>query len=298
MKKVNFNALKSIEPPNEWVEKALAAQHKKKPLPLRPYILGTAASAVIVLIAAVTLLHSGGGAPFSPKNTLPVLTAVSGTTAPPGNGEAYADAAATLPKATEAPPKPDATAAEQQAEYETAAPATAAQTDPPQPAVTKTHETQPSVTQPASISEEPTEAFEPWQPLETMPPEPPEPGIGDPDLPATYPPQPLWYGKIEIEILSTSRFFNSSSVYIHLHDLQTEEEPVPVYSESGRMTFSYAGSQKKTVEFHSGGLIRQYDQYHAMIYDQRGQAEDIYFCVRPDRVDRVTPPETITFQLE
>lgn len=293
MKKVNFNALKRIETPDGWLEKALAAQHKKKPLLLRPYILGAAASVVIVLTAAVTLLHSGGGTPLSPKSTLPVHTAVSGTTAPTSNGEPCADTAASLPKVTEAPLKSDAAEAEKPAAYTTTAPASAAPTDLPQP-----DETHLAVTQFISESEEPTEAFEPWQPLETIPPEPLEPGVGEPELPATYPPQPPWYGKIKIEILSTSRFFNSSSVYIHFHNWQTEEEPVPVYSESGRMTVSYADSQKKTVVFPSDGLIRQYDQYHAMIYDRQGQVEDLFFCVRPNRVDRITPPETITFQLE
>ena len=36
MKKVNFNSLENFEVPEEWIEKAINAKPKKKPLLLRP----------------------------------------------------------------------------------------------------------------------------------------------------------------------------------------------------------------------------------------------------------------------
>ena len=53
MKKVNFNRLENFEVPEEWIEKALNAKPKKKPL-FRPYVLGAAAS--LVLVTALSLL--------------------------------------------------------------------------------------------------------------------------------------------------------------------------------------------------------------------------------------------------
>ena len=54
MKKVNFHQIENFEIPEEWMEKALNAEPEKKPVLLRPRVLATAAS--IVLIAAVALL--------------------------------------------------------------------------------------------------------------------------------------------------------------------------------------------------------------------------------------------------
>ena len=53
MKKVNFNSLENFEVPEEWIEKALNAKPKKKIL-FRPYVLGAAAS--LVLVTALSLL--------------------------------------------------------------------------------------------------------------------------------------------------------------------------------------------------------------------------------------------------
>ena len=68
MKKLNFNSLKNISVPESWIETALNAKPKKKPFFFRPYVIGTAASLVIVAMAVVTLrFHSENAAPFSPK---------------------------------------------------------------------------------------------------------------------------------------------------------------------------------------------------------------------------------------
>lgn len=74
MKKVNFNSLENFEVPEEWIEKAINAKPKKRPLLLRPYIIGTAASIVLVTAASLLLFNS-----LNPSNVTPV--AVS-TTAP------------------------------------------------------------------------------------------------------------------------------------------------------------------------------------------------------------------------
>lgn len=71
MRKVNFNALKNVSAPEDWVEKALHAKPKKRPIFLRPYFIGTAASVVVVSAVVLTLLiRSGGNTPLSPKTDL------------------------------------------------------------------------------------------------------------------------------------------------------------------------------------------------------------------------------------
>ena len=75
MKKVNFNSLENFEVPEEWIEKAINAKPKKKPLLLRPYVWGTAASIVLVGAASLFILK-----PFKSGDSLP---AAAGTTAAP-----------------------------------------------------------------------------------------------------------------------------------------------------------------------------------------------------------------------
>ncbi len=75
MKKVNFNSLENFEVPEEWIEKAINAKPKKKPLLLRPYVWGTAASIVLVAAASLFILK-----PFKSGDSLP---AAAGTTAAP-----------------------------------------------------------------------------------------------------------------------------------------------------------------------------------------------------------------------
>ena len=75
MKKVNFNSLENFEVPEEWIEKAINAKPKKKPLLLRPYVWGTAASIVLVGAASLFILK-----PFKNGDSLP---AAAGTTAAP-----------------------------------------------------------------------------------------------------------------------------------------------------------------------------------------------------------------------
>ena len=72
MKKVNFNSLENFEVPEEWIEKAINAKPKKKPLLLRPYVWGTAASIVLVGAASLFILKpfkSGDSLPAAPTET-------------------------------------------------------------------------------------------------------------------------------------------------------------------------------------------------------------------------------------
>lgn len=126
MKKVNFNKLENFEVPEEWIEKALNAKPKKKPLLLRPYVLGTAASFVLATAASLLLFGS-----FKPSNVTPV--AVS-TTAPT---EA---ATATFPSTA---------AAEKPTELQTEA-ATESRTE------SETVQTEPEETEPATEPQSPT----------------------------------------------------------------------------------------------------------------------------------------------
>ena len=61
----DFSQLKSVKTPENWIETAINILQKKKPLPfiLRPYVIGTAASLVIVAAAVLTILLSSGGKP-------------------------------------------------------------------------------------------------------------------------------------------------------------------------------------------------------------------------------------------
>ena len=53
MKPLNFDALTNFEVPEEWIEKALSAKPKKKPIILRPYVIGSAAAIVLAVGIAV-----------------------------------------------------------------------------------------------------------------------------------------------------------------------------------------------------------------------------------------------------
>lgn len=66
MKKVNFNSLESFEVPEEWIEKAINAKPKKKPLLLCPYVCGTAASVVLVTVTSLLLFNSLKPSSFTP----------------------------------------------------------------------------------------------------------------------------------------------------------------------------------------------------------------------------------------
>lgn len=195
MKKVNFNSLENFEVPEEWIEKALNAKPKKKPLLLRPYVLGTAAS--VVLVAAVSLLMLK---PFGGSNVTPI--AVS-TTAP-----SEATQPSTAPtKATEE--------------------ATAPQTEPS----TGKREV-PSTVQTEPITQPPTEA--PTEP-ETVPPtddpskfriksdweldlclERSDGAMVSPDSSLLLSESELFKGDITVEISSDSRFYDHRTFCMEL----------------------------------------------------------------------------------
>ena len=100
MKKVNFNSLENFEVPEEWIEKAINAKPKKKPLLLRPYVWGTAASIVLVAAASLFILK-----PFKSGDSLP---AAAGTTAAPTE-TAKADDTPASTAGTEPAAKPETT---------------------------------------------------------------------------------------------------------------------------------------------------------------------------------------------
>ena len=100
MKKVNFNSLENFEVPEEWIEKAVNAKPKKKPLLLRPYVWGTAASIVLVGAASLFILK-----PFKSGDSLP---AAAGTTAAPTE-TAKADDTPASTAGTEPAAKPETT---------------------------------------------------------------------------------------------------------------------------------------------------------------------------------------------
>ena len=74
MKKVNFNSLENFEVPKEWIEKALNAKPKKKIL-FRPYVLGTAASLVLVTVLSLLFFK-----PFKQISEPPVAVSTTAAT--------------------------------------------------------------------------------------------------------------------------------------------------------------------------------------------------------------------------
>ena len=72
MKKVNFNAAMNFEVTESWIEKALNAKPKKKPLYLRPYVIGSAAGVVLAVAVTVFAVIFTSQAPISPQSPVPV----------------------------------------------------------------------------------------------------------------------------------------------------------------------------------------------------------------------------------
>ena len=76
MNEFDFSQLNSVKTPEKWIDAALNIPQKKYTPPLlklRPYIIGTAASVVIVAAVVLTLLfNSGGESPLAPKSVFPV----------------------------------------------------------------------------------------------------------------------------------------------------------------------------------------------------------------------------------
>ena len=73
MKKVNFNAAMNFEVTESWIEKALNAKPKKKPLYLRPYVIGSAAGVVLAVAVTVFAVILTSKAPISPQSPVPVM---------------------------------------------------------------------------------------------------------------------------------------------------------------------------------------------------------------------------------
>lgn len=72
MKKVYFNAAKSFEVPESWIENAVNAKPKKKPLLLRPYLIGTAASVVLAVAVTIFAVVATNRNVTKPKPPIPV----------------------------------------------------------------------------------------------------------------------------------------------------------------------------------------------------------------------------------
>lgn len=287
---MNFNALRHIDAPQDWVEKALAAQPSQKPFFLRWQFIGAAAVLVITAAAVCTLLlHAGSSTPLSPDAALRTSPVVTVSTAPPNStGASVAVSAAAATENTAAAENTAATAAQ-------GTTAAVSPTAPPKTAAQPTQAPPKTAASAAPPDTEPAATLEPWQPFSTEPPEPLEPGVGEPDdPPLTYPPQPVWDGSIEIQIAASSRFFDSSAVYIHLHNWEEEKPVWPIRSPQEQLHFSVVGADKKIAVYPGNGLIRQFDHYHMMVYDRRGQVQDFYFCIRP----RANVPDTLEYILE
>lgn len=72
MKKVNFNAMQSFEVPESWIENAVNAKPQKKPIYLRPYVIGSAASVVLAVAVTIIAVIAMNKTPISPDSMIPV----------------------------------------------------------------------------------------------------------------------------------------------------------------------------------------------------------------------------------
>ena len=111
MKPLNFDALTNFEVPEEWIEKALSAKPKKKPIILRPYVIGSAAAIVLavgITVFAVATLKNNSQKPNALVAAPMATVETTDSTAPP---EAQ-------PETTDSTARPEAQ------------PETAAQTEP------------------------------------------------------------------------------------------------------------------------------------------------------------------------
>ena len=88
MKKVNFNSLESFKVPEEWIEKAINAKPKKKPLLLCPYVCGTAASVVLVTVTSLLLFNSLKPSSFTPVAVSTTADADAATAIAPSTADA------------------------------------------------------------------------------------------------------------------------------------------------------------------------------------------------------------------
>lgn len=241
MKKLNFDALTQFEVPESWIERALAAKPKKKPLWLRPVVIGSAASLVITAAVVLTLwLHTGGSAPLSPKTELPVQpsavaagktestlqnesTAPTISDTPDGGALTVASAAQAVTQAPATQPTVTSGAKPTQA----AQPVTAKPTVPTQPVTTKpTMPTQPVTTKP-TVPTQPTQPPLRITDLEYSPPPIDVENPGD----ATAPQRPV--GE-RISLSYFDRFDGDESIYCHISCGGTAV--TSLYSADERMT--------------------------------------------------------------
>lgn len=245
MKKLNFDALTQFEVPESWIERALAAKPKKKPLWLRPVVIGSAASLVITAAVVLTLwLHTGSSAPLSPKTELPVqpsavaadktestlqnestvptVPSATGSDTPDGSALTVASAAQAVTQAPATQPTVTSGAKPTQA----AQPVTAKPTVPTQPVTTKpTVPTQPVTTKP-TVPTQPTPPLRITD-LEYSPPPIDVENPGD----ATAPQRPV--GE-RISLSYFDRFDGDEPIYCHISCGGTAV--TSLYSADERMT--------------------------------------------------------------
>ena len=243
MKKLNFDALTQFEVPESWIERALDAKPKKKPLWLRPVVIGSAASLVITAAVVLTLwLHTGGSAPLSPKTELPVQPSAvaAGKTKSTLQNESTAP---TVPSAIgSGTPEGGALTVASAAQAVTQAPATqptvtsgAKPTQAAQPVTAKPTVPKQPVTANPTVPTQPTTTAQPTQPtpplritdLEYSPPPIDVENPGD----ATAPPRPV---SVRISVSYFDLFDGDEPGYCHISCGGTAV--TSLYSADERMT--------------------------------------------------------------
>ena len=214
MKPLNFDALTNFEVPEEWIEKALSAKPKKKPIILRPYVIGSAAAIVLavgITVFAVATLKNNSQKPNA-------LVAAPMATVETTDSTARPEA---QPETTDSTARPEAQ------------PETAAQTEPSETQKpTQPPETTPVETQPIN-----TQAPETQPPVETTEDESskyqmstewftdvrsvrPEPWGQAPGSPSVEPPKldisELYTGDVIIKVAPDSLFYESARIDVSI----------------------------------------------------------------------------------
>lgn len=283
MRKVNFNALKNVSAPESWVEKALHAKPKKKPIFLRPYFIGTAASVVVVSAVVLTLLiHLGGNTPLSPKTDLFIQPS---TVALSENDDTTMDNSATQDKAETT--SNDTVSFTQAVDSTAAASITSTETDPLEKGILYptqgTQTTSLIPTNPTTVVSDPvvTTAPQPSQPdekpteAETTAPTPKKPPLQITDVEyLAEPSEPDYLPGVyqeNISLLFSEYLDGSKSIYCHIicNGLECGE----LYSDNEKMIITDSKWGAATYCPLSRGISLLYEsRIDVIFYDESGKA--------------------------
>ena len=274
MKEFDFSQLQSFKTPGEWIENALKIPNKKNNstiLHFRSYLIGTAASVVIVTAVALTLLlHTDfSNVPSQPPSALPA--AVTENTKPSGNALTAPSLEKSAPTVSEAPKAALPTASSTVAAASASVPPSSV---PPVTAATAVA----SVAAPPTSSKPSTQA--PAVPLTTPLTTPLTEGTspGEAASPGTLPTQPLtvpyqgeiFCGKVFIFISEKNPLYQSTYITASVSSCGTPQKLKPQTNADGVRCAVFQPSA-------AGMTLYNGCNYQLRIYDTNGSESRAWF---------------------